>query len=305
MFIDMKTQCFIEAAKCLSFTKAAEKLYISQPALSKNIAALEEECGMKLFFRNKKLGSVQLTPAGAVMLCEIKKAAKILDGTVEKAHMAESGQEGHLVIGLRFGQIFNDIIKDVLNEIDDNYPNIEIEKISGGFRDLRTWLEDGTADMVVTYEEEAGLVKDVLYEEVAEVNLGFAVPKGHKLAEKKKINLRDIEGEKVIIPDEREIFTMHEKFRESCFLEGFAPNEVYAADLNHMNLMVEMGKGIIITSEDLMITKSPNVKFLRCKELGKAKLVAAWKKDNLNPIITFYHEMYEKIYHEGKKTRAT
>lgn len=235
------------------------------------------------------------------MLCEIEKAMKILDVTVEKAHMAESGQEGHMVIGLRFGQIFNEVTKAVLNNIDENYPNIEIEKISGGFRDLRTWLEDGTADMVVTYEAEAGLVKNILYEEVAEVNLGFAVPADHELARLKKISLKDIEGEKVIIPDEREIFTMQEKFREACFMAGFAPNEVYAADLNHMNLMVEMGKGIIITSDDLMITKSPNVKFLRCRELGKAKLVAAWRRDNYNPIITFYHQMYEKIYHDGKK----
>ena len=139
-----------------------------------------------------------------------------------------------MVIGLRFGQIFNQITKDVLNNLESNYPNVEIEKISGGFRDLRTWLEDGTADMVVTYEEEAGLVKDILYEQVAEVNLGFAVPIDHELAKHKKIDLKDIEGEKVIIPDEREIFTMQEKFREACFMEGFAPNEVYAADLNHM-----------------------------------------------------------------------
>jgi Transcriptional regulator len=303
MFIDMKTQCFIEAAKCLNFTKAAEKLYISQPALSKNIASLEDECGMKLFYRNKKLGSVQLTPAGAVMLCELEKVEKILDGTVEKAHMAESGQEGHLVIGLRFGQIFNETTKTVLSNLESNYPNVEIEKISGGFRDLRTWLEDGTADMVVTYEEEAGLVKDILYEEVAVVNLGFAVPIGHELAKRKKIDLKDIEGEKVIIPDEREIFTMQDKFRDACFLEGFAPDEIYAVDLNHMNLMVEMGKGIIITSDDLMITRSPNVKFLKCKELGKAKLVAAWRKDNLNPIITLYHHMYEGIYHGGHKNQ--
>ena len=47
MFIDTKARCFMEAAKCLNFTRAAEKLYISQPALSKNIASLEDQCGMK------------------------------------------------------------------------------------------------------------------------------------------------------------------------------------------------------------------------------------------------------------------
>ena len=100
MFIDMKSQCFMEAAKCLNFTRAAEKLYISQPALSKNIAALEEECGMKLFYRDTKRSKVKLTAAGAVMLCEFQKMEVILDGVIDKARRAESGQEGHLTIGL-------------------------------------------------------------------------------------------------------------------------------------------------------------------------------------------------------------
>lgn len=64
MFIDTKARCFMEAAKCLNFTRAAEKLYISQPALSKNIASLEDQCGMKLFYRDSRRNQVKLTPAG-------------------------------------------------------------------------------------------------------------------------------------------------------------------------------------------------------------------------------------------------
>ena len=120
----------------------------------------EEECGMKLFYRDTKRSKVKLTAAGAVMLCEFQKMEVILDGVIDKARRAESGQEGHLTIGLLFGQIFNEITRGVLNHIDENYPKIEIEKLSGGFRDLRTWLDDGSADMVVTYEEEAQLVKN-------------------------------------------------------------------------------------------------------------------------------------------------
>lgn len=68
-------------------------------------------------------------------------------------------------------------------------------------------------------------------------------------------------------------------------------------------MMAEMGKGIIITREDSIETRSPNLKFFRSSELGTVKLVAAWRKDNLNPIITFYHRMYEDIYHQVKADR--
>lgn len=91
MFIDMKARCFMEAAKCLNFTRAAEKLYISQPALSKNIASLEAECGMKLFYRDSRRNRVKLTSAGSVMLCEFQKMEAILDGVIDKARRAESG----------------------------------------------------------------------------------------------------------------------------------------------------------------------------------------------------------------------
>ena len=300
MFIDMKSQCFMEAAKCLNFTRAAEKLYISQPALSKNIAALEEECGMKLFFRDTKRSKVKLTPAGAVMLCEFQKMEEILDGVIDKARRAESGQEGHLTIGLLFGQIFNEITREVLIRIDEDYPKIEIEKLTGGFRDLRAWLEDGAADMIVTYEEEAQLIKGALYEEVSEVPLGFLIPRGHPLTRKRSIKIRDLEKQKIIFPDEKETFAIYDRFRELCMLEGFVPQEIQAVDLNHMNMMAEMGRGISIAREDTMVTRSPNVKYYRSEELGTIRLVAAWKKDNLNPIITFYHNMYEEIYQKNK-----
>lgn len=300
MFIDMKAQCFMEAAKQLNFTRAAEKLFISQPALSKNIASLEEECGMKLFFRDPRKNKVKLTPAGAVLLCEFQKMEKILDGVIAKAEKAESGQEGKLTIGLLFGQIISETTKKVLMNIDENYPKIEIEKISGGFRDLRTWLEDGRADMVVTYEEEAGLLKNVLFEEVGETQLGFVVPQGHILSRKRALKIKDLEGERIISPDEKETYTIYEKFRNLCLMEGFTPREIIAPDLNHMNIMAEMGRGIAISREDSMVTRSPNLKFYKSEELGKLKLVAVWKKDNLNPIITFYHQMFEDIYRDRK-----
>ena len=300
MFIDMKTQCFIEAAKCLNFTKAAEKLYISQPALSKNIAALEQECGMKLFYRDTAKNRVVLTEAGIVMLCELQKVQVTLDGIMDKARRAASGEEGKMTIALLMGQIFNDTVKELLETLAREYPHVEIEKIVGGFRDLRTWLDDGTVDMIVTYEEEARLIRDVMYEEVNEVGLGFVVPRSNPLSKRKKLHVKDLEGEKIIAPDERESYITYDFFREMCHMQGFEPDEIVGMDLNHMNMLAEMGRGIMIAREDTMSTKSPNLKFFKCEELGRVKLVAAWKKSNLNPIITMYHRMYEEIYRRKK-----
>lgn len=202
-----------------------------------------------------------------------------------------------MTIALLLGQIINDNTRKVLNYLEENYPKIEVEKISGGFRDLRTWLEDGTADTIITYEEEAHLLKDSVFEEVAKVDQGFLVPRENPLSRRSKIRIRDLEGQKIIFPDERETFTMYETFVGLCNMEGFEPVKLMAPDLNHMNMMAEMGKGILISREDSITTRSPDLKFFPSTELGKLTLVVAWKKNNLNPIIPFYHKLYEDLYH--------
>ncbi len=70
-------KCFIEAAELLNFTAAAERLYISQPALSRNISALEEELGVMLFLRRNNV--LSLTPGGEILYRWMKENAESLE----------------------------------------------------------------------------------------------------------------------------------------------------------------------------------------------------------------------------------
>ena len=73
---------FITAAKCLNFTKAADKLFITQPALSRQIASMEAELNMQLFIRNNR--SVRLTPAAVVLLEGFEKIYNEYNVTVAR-----------------------------------------------------------------------------------------------------------------------------------------------------------------------------------------------------------------------------
>ena len=83
---------FVAVAQCLSFTKAAERIYIGQSALSKQIADLEAELGVELFMRHHR--SLELTPAGKTLLKEginlIDKVAEM----IEKTRQAQLGIRG-------------------------------------------------------------------------------------------------------------------------------------------------------------------------------------------------------------------
>ena len=81
---------FLTAARTLNFTEAANQLYISQPALSKQITAIESELNMQLFIRSKK--KVRLTPAGAVLLKEFPGIEEHYEDVVRKARIANAPQ---------------------------------------------------------------------------------------------------------------------------------------------------------------------------------------------------------------------
>ena len=78
---------FITAAKCLNFTKAASQLYITQPALSRQIAAMETELNMQLFIRNNR--SVKLTPAAQMVAANISDFVDLLELIKEHGNSVE------------------------------------------------------------------------------------------------------------------------------------------------------------------------------------------------------------------------
>jgi DNA-binding transcriptional LysR family regulator len=84
----MQIQCFLKAAQNLNFTQSAAEMFISQPAFSHNISALEEEWGIKLFARDNKRKDTQLTPAGAIMYDGLKSLREQFENLLQKAQSA-------------------------------------------------------------------------------------------------------------------------------------------------------------------------------------------------------------------------
>ena len=98
----LQIKYFLTAARCLNFTEAARQLYISQPALSQQIAAMEKELNMQLFVRSK--GKVFLTPAAVILMHDLPKYEKMYETILKNAQYANEGRSGVLRIGFLQGQ---------------------------------------------------------------------------------------------------------------------------------------------------------------------------------------------------------
>ena len=141
-------KCFLAAADCLSFTKAAERLYLSQPVLSRQIAGMEEELGIDLFVREKK--SVHLTPAGEAMREGLSQLADDYSLLVERAMAIHKGFEGRLNIGMIEGQLICPPYSIALNRFRDKFPNVQVNLSKHTLSGLRRSLDRGDVDIAFT-----------------------------------------------------------------------------------------------------------------------------------------------------------
>ena len=89
---------FIAVARCLSFTEAARSLFMTQPALSRQIQAMEGELGTQLFVRDKK--TLKLTPGGSALYNRLPEFLRTYDELVSEARNANRGYEGQLRVGI-------------------------------------------------------------------------------------------------------------------------------------------------------------------------------------------------------------
>jgi len=121
---------FIELGNCLSFTKAAKKLFISQPALSNHMSELEKAIGVKLINRGR---TVKLTSAGACFHSDACKIVKILDSSIKKCQSFERvGTRGSLTIKAPIGgSSTKKWFLGLMSEFRRNYPHIEVHIIDG------------------------------------------------------------------------------------------------------------------------------------------------------------------------------
>ena len=139
---------FITTAKCLNFTKAASQLYITQPALSRQIAAIEAELNMQLFVRNNR--TVKLTPAASVLLQEFEKIYNDYNLAIAKAANSFAGLSGELNIGVLEGAYVGDLFPDVLQYFAGFYPQVKINLRNYSFNQLIEKLYSNQLDLIVT-----------------------------------------------------------------------------------------------------------------------------------------------------------
>ena len=186
---------FVAVAEELSFRKAAQRLNVSRPALSKQVKDLENEIAVKLLDRDTV--SVSLTKAGEIFLEDAQQLLSHAESAIERANEAQSGHRGKLRIG-SVGIIATDFLPKTLKIFHQKYPGVEVEFVEMLPTEQLRALPLGKIDIGFAYGKEVENMPSLRSLCVIHSIFGVAVSRQHPLAERKEVTLKDLRWETLL-----------------------------------------------------------------------------------------------------------
>ncbi|MBQ9772301.1 MAG: LysR family transcriptional regulator [Lentisphaeria bacterium] len=194
---------FLATARELHFARAAEKLNVTQPALSRQIAALEEELGVELFSRSNKW-KIELTDAGQIFAIEAEKTLRSAERAVNLAQSAKQGGCGKLAIGAISSAIETPDFSHSLREMRARFPDLVIEIVDAISAGLPDRVRQHSLDIAfLRYMPNISYDDTLVCEHLWNDKLVIALPAEHQLATAEDFPPSALKDESFIMVPER------------------------------------------------------------------------------------------------------
>jgi DNA-binding transcriptional LysR family regulator len=289
---------FQAVAEQLSFSKAAEKLHIAQPAVSRAVRQLEEDLGAALLWRNKRI--VKLTPAGAVLLQQAGIIFGVCDEAIRKMRRTAEGREGELRLGY-IGPPVQPFLSRIVNEFERQHPHVTV--ILEERTPERVW------DMVSKDRLDIGLTRPVAASErlglrtvlLRQEPMCAVLPKRHPLAAARRLPWKKLRDEPLIVLARREGVGLHDRVLAGCQEAGFSPRFAYTPSIIGTVLTyveAHAGIGVVPDSMSFLDTHHALV-FKPLHPLLTVDLVMVWSGDQTNPAAIAFRELVTVWLHKG------
>jgi len=274
---------FVVLTEELHFGRAASRLFIVQPALSKQIASLEKELGAELFVRTKR--HVELTLAGRALLADARQILAQVDGVSARAQLASRGEVGALDIGFIVPVLY-DLLPYMLRRYRAAYPNVELN-----FHELHT---RDVVDGVLGRDLHIGFTRlpvsagaDLRVHPLVEEPLLVAMPEDHPAAAKETVALADLATENFILITRSAEPELHDVHVATCAAAGFTPRAAHQVDRTTVAVgLVASGLGMCFVPAALQLAPHPGVAY-RVLDTPRTSITigAIWHPDSADPVL--------------------
>lgn len=269
---------FVAVAEELNFSRAAVRLYISQPALSRQIKNLEEELTVMLFLRQSD--GLILTEAGKYFLEQAKDILHRSHVAVQTLKADYTNTHQPLAIGY-IPTILQTFLGQTLNRFGQAYPEVAVRFQEMPPSEQVRALRNGSIDIAFMGNPPDELDSEFTVKCVKKVPIAAVLPDTHPLAGESSINLAQLASEKFIGMREETFPGRNDRIRGVCHEAGFTPNLRLEADSHaSMIALVAAGQGVAIMPYEAETLPHPQVLFVPIHHpIHYARSTAMWRKE--------------------------
>jgi len=271
---------FVAVAELENVSRAALRLHVSQPALSRQIRDLEDELGFPLLERSAK--SVRLTEAGRDFLTGAGAVLARAEEAVQSARRRALGAGGELHVGyaptptVRF-------LPPTLRAFQQSMPGLRVKLHDLSTVEMLAGLREGRLQLAFLARPLRTMLRGLVFEELERDRMLLAVPPGHAFARLRSVSLVRAAGEPFVVLGRREYPEYHDFF-DKVFSPLKRGPRIVAEHDGAASLMaeVESGSGVALVSESMACTSGVRLRFIPLQPAPEPLVIgAAWAKSGL------------------------
>ena len=297
-----QVQYFIAVAENGSFTRAAEQLYITQSAVSQQIASLENEVGAELFYRRGH--SIELTDSGRYFYREVKPLVEHLRNAVDKVADVPNSKERHLSVYYR-GNAVDPIVAPILAELRARNPGMRLSLLrSKRTGDTLVSLNLGEADIAILKKGPHPLVGTMEFCSLnCYTHLACVLPANHRLAGRSVISEDDLAGEDLVLLENRPSVSANQTLRNDLRYQWvherlkarFPDSYALASDNVAAVTMARAGFGIALVDSS-QASMGDGLSFVPYADNHLFEYGAFYHRYNVNPLVGAFVDIARQLY---------
>lgn len=293
MFEISQLSCFVAVAEELHFRRAAERLHMTQPPLSRQICLLEHHVGAQLLERNSR--GVRLTAAGKVFLPEAIQILRLAQQASFKARRVQKGEQGTLSIGFTSASGYS-LLPELVRRLRVRLPGVvlslmeqvstmQVEALNAGQLDIglmRPYILNGELESMVLLSERlmVAIPRDVAHEWPAEPTLA------------------SLHGKPFIMYSPHEARPFYQMLSARFERSGVRPDVVeHVGQVHTMLALVRAGLGAALIAESATCLQFDNID-IRPMATEPVETVGVWRRDNDNPAFQLFRQQILPTFHK-------
>lgn len=273
---------FQAVAETLNFSRAAERLHIAQPPLSRQIRDLEEELGTRLFTRER--GRVQLTPAGRFLQKETGQLLQRLASVVTATQQVGRGVSGVLNIGTDWRLPVN-LLAQAVGALRRQRASAQVNFVDLPSPGQLAALREGRIDLAFLPEMFIGARRGLELLRAANPAVLAVLPESHPLAGRPTLALHELRTERLVLLDPAQAPSFRGLVTQVCRQAGFKPKfGPTAPSVDGMMALVAAGEGVCFTLEPLVRPGHAGVRVV-ATDCAPFDLYVVWLKDRTSELV--------------------